>query len=470
MKKLFLTIIASFFISVLLNAQDIVGDWNGALRINEKAQLRLVFHIKKDPSGIYKSTLDSPDQGAKGIPVSKTTFENSALLIEIPAGGIKYSAELKEGKLVGTFKQGGKELPLELEKGNIVTEAPKRPQEPQKPYPYYSEDVNFENTKAKITLAGTLTLPKKDGVYPAVVLISGSGPQDRDEELLGHKPFLVISDYLTRNGIAVLRFDDRGVGQSKGDFKSATSADNASDVEAAVAYLKTRKEVKQIGLMGHSEGGLIAPIVAANNKNVAFIVLLAGTGIRGDKLLLMQQELISRAGGESEKDIELSKKLNSKVFEIILKTEDDEVLKKELGNYFVQALKENPELKPKEMKEEEFVKSQIEDSMKPWPWMKFFLKYDPATNLVKVKCPVLAVNGEKDLQVPAKENLEAIEKLVKGSGNQDVMVKAYPNLNHLFQESKTGSPAEYPTIEQTFSPLVMEDCMKWIKVRVGMKN
>jgi uncharacterized protein len=463
MKKLFFNTALLILLSFVAKSQDITGAWNGKLKINDKAQLRLVLNISKDGEG-YKSTLDSPDQGAKGIPVSKTTFDGSKLFVEISVAKIEYAAELKDNKFVGNFKQGGMELPLELEKGNVIIEAPKRPQEPQKPYPYYAEDVNFENAKDKITLAGTLTLPKKEGVFPAVILISGSGRQNRDEELLGHKPFLVISDYLTRNGIAVLRYDDRGVGQSKGDFKTATSADFANDVEAAVAYLKTRKEVGKIGLIGHSEGGLIAPMVAANNKNVGFIVLLAGTGIRGDKLLLMQQELIARAGGESEKEIELTKKHNSAIFDMIVNTNDEEKLKKDLNLYLTEMLKTNPDMKPKDMKEQEFIDSQIKEIM--GVWMKYFLRYDPATNLVKVKCPVLAVNGEKDLQVPAKENLEAIEKLVKSAGNQDVTVKAYPSLNHLFQESKTGSPIEYPTIEQTFSPLVMEDCLKWIKSKV----
>ncbi len=459
MKKLFLYIMPLMLLSFFAKSQDITGTWNGKLTINDNMQLRLVLHITKE-GDTYKSTLDSPDQGAKGIPVSQTAFEGSKLTVEVYAASISYSAELKGDKFVGTFKQGGNVLPLELVKGNIIAEAPQRPQEPQKPYPYYSEEVNFENTKDKITLAGTLTLPQKEGAYPTVVLISGSGPQNRDEELVGHKPFLVIADYLTRNGIAVLRYDDRGVGQSKGNFKSASSADFANDVDAAVTYLKTRKEVKQIGLMGHSEGGLIAPMVAANNKNVNFIVLLAGTGIRGDKLLLMQQELISRANGVSEKDIDLTKKLNSSVFDLIVSSDGDEVLKKDLNNYFVQALKENPDIKPKQMTDQAFIDVQIKGLMTPW--MKFFLKYDPATNLAKVKCPVLAINGEKDLQVPAKENLEVIEKLVKNAGNQDITVRAYPHLNHLFQEAKTGSPMEYPTIQQTFSPLVLEDCLKWI--------
>ncbi|GGD71638.1 alpha/beta hydrolase [Emticicia aquatilis] len=459
MKKLLFTLLTNTLIVIISYAQDITGPWNGVLKVGG-TQLRVVVNISKTEEG-YKSTLDSPDQGAKGIAISKTTFENSKLSFEIPVAKIEYMGEWQNEKFIGIFKQNGKEIPLELNRGGVSVEAVKRPQEPQKPYPYYSEDVTFENPKAQISLAGTLTLPQKEGVFPAVILISGSGPQNRDEELLGHKPFLVISDYLTRNGIAVLRFDDRGVGQSKGVFKTATSADNASDVESAVAYLKTRKEIKQIGLMGHSEGGLIAPIVAANNKNVAFIVLLAGTGIRGDKLLLMQQELISRANGESEKEIELSKKINEKAFELIVKSNNDEQLKKDLATYMSQVLKENPEIKPKNISDEDFVAEQVKSIV--GPWMQYFLKYDPASSLTKVKCPILALNGEKDLQVPAKENLTAIERIAKNAGNKDVTTKIYAGLNHLFQECKTGSPAEYPTIQQTFSPLVMEDFTQWIK-------
>ena len=460
MKKSFLIIMSHILVSINAFSQDISGPWNGVLNVGS-AKLRVVFNLTKNGEG-YKATLDSPDQGAKGIPVPTTVFENPKVKMAIAAAGIEYLGELKGDKIVGIFKQGGKEFPLELSQGTVMVETPKRPQEPQKPYPYHSEDITFENTNANISLAGTLTLPTKEGVFPAVILISGSGPQNRDEELLGHKPFLVISDYLTRNGIAVLRFDDRGVGQSKGIFKTATSADNASDVEAAVAYLKTRKEIKQIGLMGHSEGGLIAPMVAAHNKNVAFIVMLAGTGIKGDKLLLLQEELIARVNGTLEKDIQTTKKVNSKAFEMIVNSENDEQLKSEMTKYLMQFVKENPDAeKPKGMKDEDFVAIQVKQITTPW--MKYFMKYDPASNLALVKCPVLALNGEKDLQVPAQENLSAIENSLKKSGNDDVTIKMYPNLNHLFQETKTGSPAEYQTIEQTFSPAVMEDFTNWIK-------
>ena len=467
MKRIYLSAITSICVALSAYAQDISGPWNGVLKVSS-TQLRLVFNITNTAEG-FNATLDSPDQGAKGIPVTSTIFKNEELTFTIPAAGIEYVGVLKEGKFVGVFKQGGQSFPLDLSKGAVLTQSLKRPQEPQKPYPYYSEEIVFENQQANISLAGTLTLPKSEGTFPAVILISGSGPQNRDEELLGHKPFLVISDYLTRNGIAVMRFDDRGVGQSKGVFSTATSADHATDVEAALAYLKTRKEIKQIGLVGHSEGGLIAPMVAATNKDIAFVVMLAGTGIRGDKLLLKQTELIARAGGATEKELEKTAQINAKVFEMIVKSEDDAQLKKDLTAHFTQLLKENADIeKPKEMTNEDYVAAQVKETMKPFPWMKFFLKYDPTSNLVLVKCPVLALNGEKDLQVPAQDNLVAIENTLKKSGNKDVTTKMYPGLNHLFQETTTGNPAEYQTIEQTFSPLVMEDFTKWIRLKTGL--
>ena len=286
--RAFSILLISLLTSISLTAQDITGQWNGALKI-QGTQLRLVFNVTKTDNGV-SSTMDSPDQGAKGIPTTTTSFKNSILKITIASAKIEYEGTLGQDNIVvGTFKQGGQSFPMNLSKEVIEKEKLVRPQEPIKPYPYYSEDITFENKKAGINLAGTLTLPTKDGVFPVVILISGSGPQNRDEELLGHKPFLVLSDFLTKNGIAVLRYDDRGTAFSKGDFKTATSADFATDVESAIFYLKTRKEInkKKVGLIGHSEGGLIAPMVASKSKDVSFIVLLAGTGIQGDQILLL---------------------------------------------------------------------------------------------------------------------------------------------------------------------------------------
>jgi fermentation-respiration switch protein FrsA (DUF1100 family) len=456
-------LLISLLTSISLSAQDITGQWNGALKV-QGTQLRLVFNITKTDSG-FSSTMDSPDQGAKDIPTSSTSFENSVLKITIASAKIEYEGTLGlDNVIVGTFKQGGQSFPMNLSKEKIEKEKLIRPQEPIKPYPYYLEEITFENKKAGINLAGTLTLPKKEGVFPVVILISGSGPQNRDEELLGHKPFLVLSDFLTKNGIAVLRYDDRGTALSKGDFKSATSADFATDVESAITYLKTRKEIdkKKIGLIGHSEGGLIAPMVASKSKDVAFIVLLAGTGIQGDQILLLQQKLIGKASGVSNEDLQKSELTNRKVFDIVNKSNNLEQLNIDLTDFIKQTLKDNPDAeKPEGMSLDDFVKLQVKQIATPW--MQYFIKYNPTSALEKVKCPVLAINGEKDLQVPPKENLEAIKKALTKGGNKKVTIKEFPNLNHLFQECKTGSPDEYATIEQTFSPTALEEISNWIK-------
>jgi fermentation-respiration switch protein FrsA (DUF1100 family) len=464
MKNLTLVILTSLF-SLTIYGQDITGQWNGALKI-QGTQMRLVFNVTQSDNG-FSSTMDSPDQGAKGIPTTTTSFENSILKITIANAKIEYEGTLgQDNIIVGTFMQGGQSFPMNLSKEKIEKEKLVRPQEPIKPFPYYSEDITFENKKVGINLAGTLTLPNKEGVFPVVILISGSGPQNRDEELLGHKPFLVLSDFLTKNGIAVLRYDDRGIAMSKGDFKTATSADFATDVESAIAYLKTRKEINKnkIGLIGHSEGGLIAPMVASKSKDVAFIVLLAGTGIQGDSLLLLQKKLIEEASGVSKEDIQKGQSSNRKVFDIVNKSISLEQLNSDLTIYFKQILKDNPNTqKPAEMSDDDFVKLQVKQIASPW--MQYFIKYNPAPALEKVKCPVLAVNGEKDLQVPPKENLEAIKKALTKGGNKSVTTKELPNLNHLFQECKTGSPDEYATIEQTFSPTALTVILTWLQTQ-----
>lgn len=464
MKNLTLVILISLF-SLTIYGQDITGQWNGALKI-QGTQMRLVFNISQTENSL-SSTMDSPDQGAKGIPTTTTSFENSILKITIANAKIEYEGTLgQDNIIVGTFKQGGQSFPMNLSKEKIEKEKLVRPQEPIKPFPYYSEDITFENKKVGINLAGTLTLPDKEGVFPVVILISGSGPQNRDEELLGHKPFLVLSDFLTKNGIAVLRYDDRGIAMSKGDFKTATSADFATDVESAIAYLKTRKEINKnkIGLIGHSEGGLIAPMVASKSKDVAFIVLLAGTGIQGDSLLLLQKKLIEEASGINKEDIQKGQSSNRKVFDIVNKSTSLEQLNSDLTIYFKQILKDNPNTqKPAEMSDDDFVNLQVKQIATPW--MQYFIKYNPATALEKVKCPVLAINGEKDLQVPPKENLEAINKALTKGGNKRVTTKELPNLNHLFQECKTGSPDEYATIEQTFSPIALTEILKWLQTQ-----
>jgi hypothetical protein len=444
--------------------QEITGRWYGNLKV-PGGQLPIEIKIIKTELG-FSSTMDSPAQKAFDIPVVTTSFENSILKFAIPAGKIEFEGTLNDNnKIIGLFIQRGQKFPLDFSREKIEKVA-LRPQEPKKPYPYYSEEVTFENKKDGITLAGTLTLPKKEGTFPVVVLITGSSPQNRDEEILGHKPFLVIADYLTRNGIAVLRYDDRGTAASKGNYATATTLDFSFDAEAAVTYLLTRKEInkKKIGLMGHSEGGVIAPIVASSNKNVNFIVLLAGTGLRGDKLLLLQQELIAKAAGTSDETIKKSKEFNIKVFDLIINSTDDEKLKNELTIAFKEDLKQNPEKLPQGINEDqylEYLMSQYANT-----WIKAFIKLDPTLYLEKVKCPVLAINGSKDLQVAPKENLEAIEKSLTKGKNKKVTIKELPNMNHLFQETTKGSVEDYEKIEQTFSPIALTEILNWLKIQV----
>ncbi len=306
-------------------------------------------------------------------------------------------------------------------------------------------------------------MPSEGKDFPAVVLISGSGPQDRDEALLGHKPFLVLSDHLTKQGIAVLRYDDRGTAESEGDFSAATSADFKTDVASAVDYLKSREEIdsKNIGLIGHSEGGIIAPMVAVESKDVAFIILMAGTGIRGDDLLLRQSELIGRASGMSDDQIKTTREFNQGAYDIVVNTVNEATIREDLKQYLEEAVTKNPDLATANgLKEEVFV-DQILGQLTS-PWMSYFIKHDPSKVLQKVDCPVLAIVGEKDLQVPAKVNLEAIEEALKAGGNTNYTIKELPGLNHLFQEAKTGSPSEYAQIDQTISPDALELMSSWI--------
>jgi len=311
-------------------------------------------------------------------------------------------------------------------------------------------------------------LPKETGKFPVVVLISGSGPQDRNEELAGHKPFLVIADYLTRNGIGVLRFDDRGVGESTGDFKQATSLDFASDVQSAIAFLKTRNDIdiNNIGLIGHSEGGVIAPMVAARTDDVGYIVLMAGTGIPGSDILALQGKLIEKAMGKSDTEVDRSAAIRQKMIDMAVASKDIPTLRKDLTNYLEEQA-QNPDngiWLPDGTDVDQFIKSQV--NFMATPWMVYFLRHDPAKVLENVSCPVLAIIGEKDLQVPAKVNLSGIGNALQKADNKEVTLKELPGLNHLFQESETGSPSEYGNIEQTFSPVALKVISDWILEQV----
>lgn len=451
-------------------AQDISGAWNGILKV-QGTQLRLTFNVVKTNEGI-SATLDSPDQGAYGIPVKFASIDQTAVKFGLPEAYIEYTGKLEsEDKITGTFTQAGQSYPLDLTRSIPEKEKLNRPQEPVKPYPYYSEDIKFENKTDTVWLAGTLTLPKKEGKFPAVILISGSGPQNRDEEVMGHKPFLVISDHLTRNGFAVLRFDDRGTGESTGSFSKATTFDFTKDVKAALNFLLTRTDIEHenIGLIGHSEGGIIAPMVAADSKEVNFIVLMAGTGIRGDKLLLMQQELIGKVSGVEQSEIDKMITLNKQAFDIVNETTNQDTLEVRLKQFIKTSLNEIPtEDMPEGMSEDDFIHTLVDQITSPW--MQYFIRLDPSIALQKVDVPVLAINGANDIQVPSKINLDAIEKAIRKGGNSEITVIEMPGLNHLFQESATGDINEYAKIEQTISTEVLEQITIWLKNQVSIKS
>jgi alpha/beta superfamily hydrolase len=453
--------------SMISFSQSINGKWNGILEAGG-AKLTLAFNIDGG-NAKYTATMDSPDQGAMGIPCDSASFDGKNLTLVISKMKITYTGilEKKANEMAGTFSQSGHEFPLTLSKNKVEKKPLNRPQTPKEPFPYYSEDVTFQNVKDTVTLAGTLTLPDTKGTYPVVIMITGSGPQDRNEEIFEHKPFMVIADYLTKKGIGVLRFDDRGIGKSTGNFKKGTSADFANDVIAAVNYLKTRKEVqkKKIGLIGHSEGGMIAPMVATNCKDIAFIVLMAGPGISIDKLLILQSEKAAQLGGLDTATIKMNSQLQAGMYKII-KSNSEKDLHPELERYLKTEFAKLPAtMKPSTDEElDKIIQSQIKTVTSPW--FEYFVRFEPQNYLSEVTCPVLALNGSLDSQVPSKENLAGIENALKKGKNKSYKTVELPGLNHLFQEAGTGAFEEYSKIEQTISPKLLDEMYSWIKETV----
>ena len=414
MKKTIITILLTL-VALTGSAQvqpttALLGSWSGKLKIGSMS-LTIVLHLEQ-ADGYVKASLDSPDQGAKGISVFKEYLSDDSVAVKVESLDVTYRAKLKDGKLDGKFTQRGFTFPLVMTKG--VPEV-KRPQMPQPPFPYETEEVTFKNEIDGATLAGTLTWPvdyiPKSKKKPMVVLfVSGSGQQNRDEELFEHKPFLVIADYLARHGIATLRYDDRATGQSVGgDVKNATSEDFARDAAAGIQFLRSKRAFSKVGILGHSEGGLIAFMLGAQKKT-DFIVSLAGPGVQGDTLLTTQGNRIMLLSGQL------------------------------------------PTMTVKKYRQQEAVQQT--------PWIRWFIDYNPSDNIRKTLCPVFALNGDRDCQVISSQNLTAIERLLpKSTQNQ---IKEYSGLNHLFQHCTTGLPAEYGEIEETISPEVLKDIAKWI--------
>lgn len=440
---------------VTVYGQSITGDWIGNLEI-QGMKLPLVLHVTQKGDTLF-STVDSPAQGAKEIAVDNTVFANNTLSFEIKNLSISYKGLMTGDSISGTFTQAGLNIPLVLKrKTGDETAALNRPQTPKPPFNYAIEDVSFTNSAEGNTLAGTLTTPYHKKDFPVVILITGSGAQDRDETLFGHKPFWVIADHLAQKGIGTLRLDDRGVGGSSKGKEGATSADFATDIEAAAGFL-SKKGFKNIGLIGHSEGGMIAPMVAVQNKNVQFIVIMAGPGIPVDSLMLIQNREVSKTSGISPEEISKNIAASREIFRL---------LKSYTGNDIKTALKNklktwlDADTAKSEDQKEKFISQQVAQVTSPW--FVYFIKFNPDTFLSRVKVPVLAINGSKDVQVTAKENLSAIENSLQKAGNKNFEVAELPGLNHLFQEAKTGAVSEYAAIEQTISPTALKLITDWI--------
>jgi pimeloyl-ACP methyl ester carboxylesterase len=445
--------------------KELDGIWEGRIKVTGGVELRLALKVEKGKDGALKAVLASPDQGANNIPISAIGLNDGTLTFSSKVIGASFSGKWNEAgnAFEGQFEQGGLKLPLTLKKTEKLTEAV-RPQTPKPPFPYRAEDVTYRNEAAGVKLAGTLTLPGGKGPFPAAILLTGSGAQDRDETILGHKPFLVLADYLTRRGIAVLRVDDRGVGGSTNPNTSATTEDFAGDALAGVAFLKNRKEIdpEKMGLIGHSEGGLIAPMAAARSKDVAFIVMMAGTGLPGDRILEAQGRLILEANGATASELKFQREAQRRIIDIIAHEKDEKAARTKLASAMKDVLASLPESEKKALGDAGGALSDAALDRVNNAWFRLFLTFDPRTVLRSVRCPVLAINGAKDLQVPPKENLAEIRKVLEAGGNRDVTTVELAGLNHLFQPCKTGSPSEYAAIEATIAPEALKTIGDWI--------
>lgn len=426
------------------HAQAPLGDWHGTLR-NATAELRLGLEITAKPGGGYQGRMISPDQSPVWITLDDVTVENGHLIFAGKRLNGRYEGWWDEGQQawVGEWTQG-QTLPLVLTKGKPAERL--RPQTPKPPFPYVAEDVAFDSAPG-VRLAGTLTLPKGKGPFPAAVLITGSGAQDRDEAIMGHRPFAVLADALTRRGIAVLRTDDRGFAKSTGDFAKATSEDFATDTAAAVTFLAGRPEIdgKRIGLIGHSEGGIIGPMVAAADPRVAFVVMLAGPGVPSRELMTAQREAVSRTAGNSAES-----------------TARNEAIMGRVEAALAQPGKGGTEEAAKVLLDAGMPQTAVDVTIKQLtsPWYKWFIAYDPRPTLRKLRIPVLALNGDKDVQVVSTQNLPSIREALKDDPKAKVV--ELPGLNHLFQTADTGAPGEYARIEETMAPIALQTITDWV--------
>ncbi|MFN5982567.1 MAG: alpha/beta hydrolase family protein [Fluviicola sp.] len=459
--KLLLFLLVCF--PLFLSSQEITGEWYGKLSI-QGTEIPIVIHVTKTES-TYSSELDSPTQKAFGIKADSTFFTDPEFQFQVSKLKAKYSGKLTNQTITGVFTQNGMDIPLVFTREKSNLEKAKKPQDPIEPFPYFSENITVKNEVANLTLSGTLTKPTKKGNYPLVILISGSGPQNRDEELMGHKPFLVISDYLTRNGCAVFRYDDRGVAESTGDFRTATSFDFSKDVDCIVNYFSKRKDFKKskIGLMGHSEGGLIAPIVASTNKEVDFIILLAGPGVSGAEILKLQSKLITKSQDPNWTDDGSSDKLYDGIVSIFAKNQDLNKCQAETRLFLNNLYKDSIESIEKStgLSFDDFIESTTQELCSPW--LKTFIITDAEDYLKTLKIPVLALNGSKDIQVDSHQNLLEIERILTENGNKNFKTIEIKNQNHLFQSCTSCTIEEYSKLSETFSFNTLNEIIQWLQ-------
>ncbi len=449
------------FFPVFLSAQ-VPGSEEGifldTLKVGNMS-LRLAITISKNEEGSYTATLNSLDQGSGEISIDEVKITGNHVFLNAKIGiQIEGNYDEDRNKITAEFRQGPGKFPLVFRRVDALQPL-NRPQEPKPPFPYIAEEVVYKNEKADIELAGTFTIPEGEGPFPAVVLLTGSGPQNRDEQLLGHKPFLVIADFLTRNGIAVLRADDRGVGASTGNFASATTADFAEDGLAGIEYLKTRKEVNQqmLGFIGHSEGGIMAPIAASKSADVAWIILLAGPGSNLGDNVTFQRIRMARQAGASEESLKIQEKILQAVNNIVRKDISDEEVRLQVRQYFADLPETEKQLLNWSDEMVDALASQLLEA-----WWRYSLKHDPEETLKSLDIPVLALLAEKDMQVPVALNLSHLERSLE-NGHQKSRVIVMPGLNHLFQHCDTGDGSEYVKIEETISPEVLSLMADWIK-------
>lgn len=454
-------IIMAIVVSLSVSYADsrITGHWEGQIDIPGQPITVKVDLTVNDSD--WSGTIDIPTQGAKGLPLSDihVVEEDEGVHVKFSIRGIPgnptFDGKLQDGAISGRFSQGGATFGFQLSRESV--KGPARPQEPKPPFPYKIEEVAFQN--GAVNLAGTLTLPQGNGPFPTVLLISGSGLQDRDETLVGHKPFWVLADHLSRAGIAVLRVDDPGIGKSTPHPKPPTTADFATDVEAGVAFLKQENRIGSVGLIGHSEGGLIAAIVASRSNDVNFVVLMAGPGVPGAELLRKQNERIFDAAGIAGERKRNLLTLLDRLFTLLT---SEDIAEDERQQKVSEIVRKQLEINgtPPAQQDEAQVQMLVEQSLTPW--MRYFLTFDPRPALEKIRVPVLALNGELDVQVDAEQNLTAIATALERGGNQNVTVHRLPEHNHLFQRARTGLMNEYGAIEETLSPKVLDLIRDWV--------